>query len=555
MQGLMMDTPLTIPAMVVPRAEGVFAPRPIVSMLGETVHRTTWGAVAGRARRLGGSLQALGIRPGDRVATFAWNTHRHLEAYLAVPSIGAVLHTLNVRLFPNQVAYIAEHAGDSMVLVDRSLLPAWRRVEPLLRRPLPMVVLPDSDDVSGDGDALDYERLVAETAPIEWPEVDERAAAAMCYTSGTTGDPKGVVYAHRSTVLHTLAVGLADGLGVCASDTVLAVVPMFHANCWGLPYTAAMVGASLVLPGRDLTPASLCRLIETERCSVAAGVPTIWLGILEHWRREHPDLSSLRTTVCGGAAVPRALSSAFEKEIGVPITHAWGMTETSPIGTVARLPAEAGPDPDEETRRGYLISQGRPVPGVELRLVDEAGADVPHDGHSLGEILVRGPWIARQYYGDAEPGPRFAGGWFHTGDVAAIDPLGYLRISDRTKDLVKSGGEWISSVEVEGHLMSHPDVLEAAVIAVPHERWSERPLACVVPRPDARGRLTADTLLDHLRTRVARWWLPDAIVFVDEVPKTSVGKFDKKLLRVRYPELPADARSPEPAAEPPPAPS
>ena len=550
MQGLMMDVPLTLPRMILPRVETLFAHRPVVARSGDGLHRTTWGETAARSHRLAGALANLGITQGDRVATFAWNTHRHLEAYLGVPSMGAVLHTLNIRLFPDQVAYIVDHADDSIVLVDRSLLPAWRKVEAKMSRPRRLIVLPDVDDEGNDGDALDYEALLAAADPLPWPEIDEGAACAMCYTSGTTGDPKGVVYSHRSTVLHSMAALFADGLGMTSSDNTLAVVPMFHANSWGLPYAAANIGSGLVLPGRDLSPAAICSLIESEKLTIAAGVPTIWLGVLDYVRQHKPDLSSLRLTLVGGSAVPPTLQEAFEIEVGVPVLHAWGMTETSPIGTIARVPVEIGPNPPRALRRSYLASQGRPQPGVELRVVDEDGNDVARDGVAMGEIICRGPWIAARYYGDDDPGQKFAGGWLHTGDVATIDELGYIRIADRTKDLVKSGGEWISSVELEGHLMAHPDVLEAAVIAVADPRWDERPLACVVPRPEARDRLTAEEVMDFLRPRVARWWLPDGVVFIDEVPKTSVGKFDKKTLRVRFPEIPAEARLAQPSATP-----
>ena len=541
MEGLMMETQLTIPELIVSRAERYFAHRPVVSRVGDIVHRSTWGEVTRRAQLLAGALRSLGVRPGDRVGTFAWNTHRHLEAYLGVPSMGAVLHTLNIRLFAEQVAYIVDHADDKLVLCDRSLLPAWRSVEPLLSRRRPLVVLPDVDDASDGGDAADYESLLAAATPLQWPQIDENSAAAMCYTSGTTGHPKGVVYSHRSTVLHAFATGLADANAISSRDVLLAIVPMFHANSWGLPYSSSMLGTSLVLPGRDLSPQAICSLIESERVTIAGGVPTIWLAVLEHWRRARPDLSSLRVAICGGSAVPAALSAAFETEVGVPILQAWGMTETSPIGTVARLPVETGDDPDEQTRRSYACSQGRAVPGVDLRVVDEAGDEVPRDGKTMGEIQVRGPWIARAYYKDESGDDKFSDGWLRTGDVATIDELGYVRIADRTKDLVKSGGEWISSVELEGHLMAHPDVLEAAVIAVPDAKWDERPLACVVLRPEARGRMSEADLVEHLRPRVAKWWLPDRVVFIDEVPKTSVGKFDKKQLRARYSEVTAEA--------------
>ena len=542
MQGLMMETPLTIPGIIVPRAETIFARRPVLARAGDHTHRTSWGEVVDRSRRLAGALAALGVRPGDRVGTFAWNSHRHLEAYLGVPSMGAVLHTLNLRLFPDQVAYIVDHADDRLVLVDRSLLPAWRAVEPLLSRPRPIVILPDVGDGSADAGAPDYEALLAAAAPMDWPPIDEASACAMCYTSGTTGNPKGVVYSHRSAVLHSFGVGLAENLGITSADSVLAIVPMFHANCWGLPHAAAMLGASLILPGRDLSPAAICELIATERPTIANGVPTIWLGVLEHWRQNRPDLSSLRMVTCGGSAVPAALTEAYENEIGVPVQHAWGMTETSPVGTVARVPVEIGPNPPAELRRSYITSQGRPSPGVELRLVAEDGSPVPWDGRTMGEIEVRGPWIARAYHRQEGGETKFRGGWLRTGDVATVDELGYVRIADRTKDLVKSGGEWISSVELEGMLMAHPDVAEAAVIAVPDPRWDERPLACVVLRREAQGRVSGDDLIEHLRPQVARWWLPDAVVFIDEVPKTSVGKFDKKQLRARFPAIPAEAR-------------
>ena len=545
MQGLMMETPLTIPGLIVPRAERIFARTPIVSRVGAGEVRTTWGEVCARSRRLAAVLRDMGVRPGDRVATFAWNTHWHLEAYLGIPSMGAVLHTLNIRLFPDQVAYIVDHADDSVVLIDRSLLPLWRQVEPRLRRPRPLIVHPDSEDTSHDGDAVDYESAIAAVQPMQpWPDLDENAAAAMCYTSGTTGNPKGVVYSHRSSVLHSFATSLSGTLGIDSRDTVCAIVPMFHANSWGLPHAGALVGSSLLLPGRDLSPAALCSLIAGERATVAAGVPTIWMGVLDHWRREKPDLSSLRTVICGGSAAPAALCKAFEDEIGVPITHAWGMTETSPIGSVSRLPAEAGQNPDEQTRIHYTTSQGRPVPGVEVRVTGDDGEEVPWDAATMGEIWIRGPWIASSYYGDDAPDPaKFQDGWLRTGDVATVDELGYLRIVDRTKDLVKSGGEWISSVELEGHIMAHPAVLEAAVIGIPDAKWDERPMACVVLRADAGGQVSAEDILEHLRPRVAKWWLPDHIVFIEEVPKTSVGKFDKKVLRARFAEAPQQAAS------------
>ncbi len=510
----MMETPLLV-RHIAQRAETVFGDREVVSRTQDGVERSTYARVVERARRLASALRDLGVRPGDRVATFAWNSTRHLELYLAVPSMGAVLHTLNIRLFEDDLRYIAGHAADRVVFLDASLADVMPRFEGVRHE----ILMPD-----GPGErpgALDYEELVAQGDPgFEFPDLDESAAAAMCYTSGTTGRPKGVVYSHRSTLLHSLGVLSPDAIGIRHADSVMPVVPMFHANAWGIPYAAALAGARQVFPGPRMTPAELADLIAAERVTRTAGVPTIWQGMLQ--LDPPPDLSSLVEIKCGGSAVPETLIRAFDERFGVPIVQGWGMTETSPLAATSRLPAEVeGLSADEVY--ALRACQGRTLPLVDFRVDEDAG----------GELQVRGPWIARAYYEDPESGEKFTeDGWLRTGDVAELRHGSYIRLVDRTKDLVKSGGEWISSVQLESEIMSHPDVLEAAVIAVPDERWSERPCACVVPRDGAQ--LDATAIRAFLEGRVAKWWLPDRVELVDEVPKTSVGKFDKKALRARF---------------------
>jgi acyl-CoA synthetase (AMP-forming)/AMP-acid ligase II len=484
------------------------------------VERSTYGDVVRRARRLASALQRLGIGPGDRVATFGWNSRRHLELYLAVPSMGAVLHTLNIRLFEDDLRYIVGHAQDRVIFLDASLADVMPRFDGVEHE----VLMPDADGTR-DG-ALDYEQLVEDgDEGFAFPDLDERTAAAMCYTSGTTGRPKGVLYSHRSTVLHSLGANHPDGLGITHRDSVMPVVPMFHVNAWGIPYASAQSGARLVMPGPRMTPGDLAELIAAEGVTFTAGVPTIWQGMLR--LDPAPDLSSLKEIVCGGSAVPEALIRGFEERFGVPIVQAWGMTETSPIASVCRL--GPGAPEDEDARFALRATVGRVVPLVDFAIDEESG----------GELLVRGPWIASAYYEDDSQKEKFEDGWMRTGDVAQVEDGAYLKLVDRTKDLVKSGGEWISSVELENAVMAHPDVMEAAVIAVPDERWGERPCACVVP---AEGKtLDADELRAFLAERVAKWWVPDRIEFIDEVPKTSVGKFDKKVLRKRLAEEAAGA--------------
>jgi fatty-acyl-CoA synthase len=513
MDGLMMDRPLLV-KQVAERAEGIFGDREVTARTQDGLERSTYARIVERARRLASALTQLGVEPGDRVASFAWNSISHLELYLAVPSMGAVLHTLNVRLFEDDLRYITTHAGDRLVFVDASLADAMPSFDPVERE----VVMPDGPgERSG---ALDYEELIAEGDPgFEFPEFSEATAAAMCYTSGTTGRPKGVLYSHRSIVLHTLGAGLPDSMGIREADSVMPVVPMFHAMAWGIPYVATMVGARQVLPGPDLSPRGLSDLIESEQVTWAAGVPTIWNGILSLDPR--PDLSSLRELKGGGAAVPESLIRGFAERFGIPLLQGWGMTETSPLAATARVPGDVELTEDESY--ALRATQGRVLPLIDFRIDAESG----------GELQVRGPWVARAYYEDEGGAEKFTeDGWLRTGDVAELERGAYIRLVDRTKDLVKSGGEWISSVELECEVMAHPDVVEAAVIAVPDERWGERPCACVVRRPDSG--LDADRIRAHLADRVAKWWIPDRIEFIDEVPKTSVGKFNKKVLRARF---------------------
>ncbi|HEY7630901.1 MAG TPA: long-chain fatty acid--CoA ligase [Thermoleophilaceae bacterium] len=528
MDGLMQDYPLLV-RHVAERAENVFPDREIVSRTLDGVERTTYGRVVERARRLASSLESLGVERGDRVATFGWNSMRHLELYLAVPSMGAVLHTLNIRLFEEDLKYIVQHAEDKVIFLDASLaavMPQFEGVEHLVLMP----------DAPGEREgALDYEQLISDGDPeFQFPDLDENSAAAMCYTSGTTGRPKGVVYSHRSTILHSMGAGHADAMGIRQADRVMPVVPMFHANAWGIPYTASMSGSALVFPGPRMTPQDIADLIAEEKVTMAAGVPTIWQGILQV--EDPPDLSSVREIMCGGSAVPESLIRAYDERFGIPVLQGWGMTETSPLASTSRVPGEEELPEDEQYK--VRAVQGRTLPLVDYRIDEESG----------GELQVRGPWVARAYYNDDTSAEKFTeDGWLRTGDVAELVHGSYIKLVDRTKDLVKSGGEWISSVELENEIMAHPDVLEAAVIAVPDERWSERPCACVVKREGCS--LDADGVLEHLKPRVAKWWLPDRVEFIDEVPKTSVGKFDKKVLRARFAEEPqSEARKAAPAS-------
>jgi fatty-acyl-CoA synthase len=529
--GLMMDYQLTLP-MVLRRAETYFGDKEIVTRLPDrSFRRTTYTEVCRRARALAVALAGLGLERGDRVATLCWNHHQHHEAYLGVPCGGFVLHTLNLRLHPNDLAQIATHAGDRVVIVDRSLMPLLEQFKD--RTQIEHVfVVEDS-----------YEGLLAGVDPDRWedPQLDENEAAAMCYTSGTTGQPKGVVYSHRSTLLHTLGVAAHNplGLGISERDVILPVVPMFHANAWGYPYVATMIGAKLVYPGPLLDPESLLDAFVAEGVTWTAGVPTIWLGLLQllDAQPERWDLSRLKGMLVGGSAAPRAMIAGFKERHGLDVVHGWGMTETSPVASTAQLPGElANADPD--TRFDYIAMQGLPLPLVELRNRDAEGTVLPWDGASMGELEIRGPWVAAGYYATEEQAERWTDdGWFKTGDVVSIDPHGFIQIKDRAKDVIKSGGEWISSVELENALMAHPAVAEAAVIAVPDPKWDERPLAAVVLKEGAEA--TAEELREFLAPSFAKWWLPDRFEFVSEIPKTSVGKFKKTELRETFAHEPA----------------
>jgi fatty-acyl-CoA synthase len=531
MRGLMMNMPLSIPALL-RRADTIFSHKPIVTRMADrTVVRSTYGECLTGARRLAAAMRSLGVRPGDRVATFCWNHERHLQAYYGIPASGAILHTLNIRLHPEELAYIVGHADDSVVIVDKVL---WPLFEPVRERIGDRRVVVISDDADVPPGTLDYDELLAaQDEPDGFEDIDEQSGAVMCYTSGTTGRSKGVLYSHRSLVLHSLAAALPDIMDLAESSRVLAVVPMFHANAWGLPFTCAMVGASQVLPGPYLDAASIVHLLESERVTHTAGVPTISHALLRHLD-EHPghDLSALRMMLVGGAAIPEATIRAFDSRHGIRVVHAWGMTETAPLGSVSRVPSELT-DAPEDAQYAWRAKQGRPGPFVEVRARADDGGLVPWDDRTMGELEVRGPWVASAYHPGDEALDRWTDdGWFRTGDIVTIGPTGCLTIHDRAKDLVKSGGEWISTIALESALMAHPAIAEVAIIAVPHERWGERPLAVVVPAPGCEP--TLHDIRAHLEGRVARWWLPDGVVLVDSLPRTGVGKYQKNVLRERY---------------------
>ncbi len=521
----MQDAPLLIRD-ILRHGQRVHGDSTVITVEADGFRSATFSEVAERAERLAAALTRLGLKEGDRVGTFCWNNQSHLEAYLAVPCMGAVLHTLNIRLPADQLAYVINHAEDRVVILDASLIPLFATVKDELKT-VETVIVVGEGDASPLGQTLSYEDLLgAEEPGFEWPELDERSAAAMCYTSGTTGHPKGVVYSHRSTWLHTYAEQAASSIGVTEDDRILIIVPMFHANAWGTPYSAWMAGADIVMPQMFLMGDHLAAIINEHRPTLACGVPTIWNGLLAV---DAPiDFSSVRSITAGGAAVPASLITAFEERFGVTILQGWGMTETSPLAAVALPPARKRDGHDDMY---YKTKAGRVLPGVEVRVVAEDGTIQPDDGESVGEFEIRGPWITGSYYKDEDPA-KFRDGWLRTGDVGTLDDQGYMTISDRTKDVIKSGGEWISSVELENAVMAHPDVFEAAVIAVPDPKWSERPLVAVVPAPGK----TVDPaeLVAFLAERVPRWWLPEQWTFIEEVPKTSVGKFDKKVMRAAH---------------------
>jgi fatty-acyl-CoA synthase len=534
MHGLMQDMPLTT-NWIFDRGGKYFGAKTVVTNTAHGLQSATFADVQDDARRIASALDALGVSDGGRVATFAWNSARHLSLYFAIPGTGRVMHTANIRYFPDQLIYTINHAEDEVIFVDRSLLPLLTKNLPELKTVQHVVVMDDGADceIPDDSRIVQYAEVVGAAEPIDFSDrvTDERQGAAICYTTGTTGNPKGVFYSHRSMWLHSNAALSSSAFALAEPDRILPVVPMFHANAWGLPYASFMAGASFVMPGPDLTPKTLLGLMASEGVTVAAGVPTIWMGMVPMLKDY--DLSALRVIICGGSAVPKVLSEAWREAVGIPMTQAWGMTETSPIASVWIERSEIADLPEDE-KADLRTGVGIPPPGVEIRIVDADSRDeLPWDDEASGELECRGPWIAKQYYRTDEPGDQFSpDGWLRTGDVAAISPLGYIRLVDRTKDLVKSGGEWISSVTLENEIMSHPKVAEAAVIAVAHPKWSERPLACVVLKDGE----TADKeeILDYLADRLGKWQVPDDVVFIDEIPKTSVGKFSKKTLRDRF---------------------
>jgi fatty-acyl-CoA synthase len=535
MQGLMMNYPLTL-THILERSAKLFPRKEISSKMPGGMHRYTYADFNRRTHALGHALNRLGIQPGDRVGTLCWNSYRHLELYFGVTCHGAVLHTLNLRLPADQLAFIISHADDKVIIVDRSLVSILEPVLDQISCVKQFVILPDED--AGEcklAPSTDYEELLAESpsTPYPWPLLDENAAAATCYTSGTTGNPKGVLYSHRSLVLHTFGLSMADSFAISERDTVLQIVPMFHANGWGLPYAAVMTGARIVFTGRQLQSADIAGLIQNERVTFTAGVPTIWMSLYGYLETHPHDLSSLRAVVVAGSAMPRQFIELYEKKHGIPFRLAWGMTETTPIATFVAVKEHLDGLEDSE-RFDLLARHGLPVAGVDVRIVDPEKLELPWDGTTMGELQARGPWITSGYYNDPRSDDAFMDGWFRTGDVATIDPEGYIQIMDRTKDLVKSGGEWISSVDLENAIMAHPKVMEAAVIAVFHPKWQERPLACIAPLEQHRGNITREEILEFLSSRVAKWWLPDDVVFIDAVPKTSVGKFNKRALRDQF---------------------
>ncbi|HZA09138.1 fatty acid--CoA ligase [Mycobacterium sp.] len=531
MDSTMQDFPLTVTG-ILRHGTRVHGDRTVITATGAGYRETSYCDFGGRVARLAHGLRELGVTGDQRVGTFMWNNQEHLEAYFAIPCMGAVLHTLNIRLAGEQIAFIANQAEDEVVIADVSVGPLLGAVLPQLKTVHSVVAVGqgDLDPLTASGKTVvRYDELIgSQSSEYDWPELDEKSAAAMCYTSGTTGNPKGVAYSHRSTYLHSISVCGANAVAVMAGDRVLPIVPMFHANAWGLPYAAVMAGADLLMPDRFLQADRLVDMIEQRKPTIAGAVPTIWNDVL-HYLHDHPerDISSLRLVPCGGSAVPLALMKEFEERYGVPIRQAWGMTETSPLATVAWPPRDI---PDEEYWP-LRNTAGRPIGGVEARIVDDDGNVLPNDGQSVGELEVRGAWVTASYYQDADPS-KFQDGWLRTGDVGRMDSRGFVTLTDRAKDVIKSGGEWVSSVELENAIMEHPAVVEACVVAVPDDRWQERPLAAVVIDKDVE--VTPADLRKFLSERTARWWLPERWTFVDEVPRTSVGKFDKKVIRALY---------------------
>ncbi|REJ74188.1 MAG: fatty acid--CoA ligase [Acidobacteria bacterium] len=528
MQSTMQDVQLNI-NMIFRHGLSTYADSRVITCEADGARIGTYREVADHAAQLAHALAELGVGESDRVGTFCWNNQEHVEAYFAIPCMGAVLHTLNIRLFPEDLSYVINHAEDKVILVDDTLVPLLARVADQLDTVEHIIVVGAGDASLLDGAKAKVHRyaelLDGRETEYPWPDVDERSAAAMCYTSGTTGRPKGVVYSHRSSVLHALGVASGNAIAISERDRILSIVPMFHANAWGLPHVGWFMGADFVMPDRFLQAEPLCRIIREYRPTISGAVPTIWNEVLRYADDKKVDFSSFRTVLCGGSAVPRSLMEAFEERYDLEILQGWGMTETSPLGSLARPPKGT----PEGEQMEWRVKTGRILPGIELRIVDDEGNVLARDGKAVGEIEARGVWVTGSYYKNEDPG-KFHDGWLRTGDVGSIDAKGFVQITDRAKDVIKSGGEWISSVDLENQLMGHPKVREAAVVGVPDERWDERPLACVV----ADDGVSAEELRQYLAERVAKWWLPERWTFIEEVPKTSVGKFDKKVLRARY---------------------
>ncbi|MFZ5509581.1 MAG: 3-(methylthio)propionyl-CoA ligase [Pseudomonadota bacterium] len=534
MKGLMMNMPLMISSLI-RHADRCHGDTEIVSRLTEGgIHRYTYAQAHKRARQLANALLALGVRQGDRIGTLAWNNHRHFELYFGVSGIGAVCHTINPRLFPEQIAYIINHAEDAYLFIEASFVPLLEKLASQCQGVKGYVLMTDKAHMPQHttlSNVLCYEDLInAHSDELEWPEFDENTASSLCYTSGTTGNPKGVLYSHRSTVLHAMAAALPDSVNMSARESILPVVPMFHVNAWGVPYAAPLVGAKLVFPGPGLDGASLYQLFEQEQVTLSLGVPTVWLGVLQYVEQNGLKFSSLRRTTVGGSACPPAIMRTFQEKYGVQVLHGWGMTETSPLGTVNTFKAKHAAW-SKEDKLALQAKQGRPLYGVELKIVDADGKDLPHDGKAFGDLLIRGPWVTSGYF-KGEGGAALRDGWFPTGDVATLDADGYMQITDRSKDVIKSGGEWISSIDLENVAVGHPAVAEAAVIGVPHPKWDERPLLLVVKKPGME--VTRDELLKFYEGKVAKWWLPDDVVFVDALPHTATGKLLKTRLREQF---------------------
>ncbi|WP_155668699.1 long-chain fatty acid--CoA ligase [Ornithinibacillus caprae] len=528
----MMQVPLTVGS-ILEHAEKFFPKKEVISQTHDKLHRVNYGEIGQRTRRLMSVLHELGIQNGDRVGTLAWNHHRHLEIYFAAPGMGAVLHTINIRLSPEHIIYIINHAEDKVLFIDEDILPLIEKIKDHLTTVEAFVVMTDKAELpeSNLTPLYSYEEILTTGDPTyEFiSDIDENEPAGMCYTSATTGNPKGVVYSHRGIVLHSYALGLADTAAISESDVSMPVVPQFHVNAWGTPFACTWFGTTQVMPGPRFTPKRLAEFIEKYKVTITAGVPTIWLGLLREIEQGDYDMSSLRAVLCGGSAAPLGLIKAFEEKHKIPFYHAYGATETTPLVTLSRLKSYQQ-DLSAEEKLKERARQGILVPGLEMKVVGDNG-EIEWNGKDMGELLLRGPWIASEYYKDERTEQAFVDGWFHTGDVVTVDEEGTIQIVDRTKDLIKSGGEWISSVEIENAIMTHEAIFEASVVAIPDEEWQERPIACVVLHEEFKDKVNKEDILEFLRPQFAKWWLPDDVLFMEEIPKTSVGKFLKRQLR------------------------